>query len=215
MENNYKIFLQEVLSNTTLINETLTNSTKYMPEEYVWGVGIAVSVGFLVLSAILTLLIIACFIGKVNKVCLQNINSALISLAIGSLLGDSVIHIIPDIYGSHKHEESTTSSNSTDSNASKNTSNSDEANPNITSLMILVGFLAFYTIEKIYVISGCEHSHGGGDDHHHSDSHSHSHSHNHEDHCHSHADHSHNPDSMHIKKQNVYGKILIIFFMQI
>lgn len=176
-------------------NSTDHNETDHMlAENQVWGVGIAVAIGYLIFSFILTLCVVLCFRSKkINKTCLNFVISSLVSLAIGSLLGDAVVHIIPEIYGAHKHEE-------TDSeHAEHSEENHDAPNVNIVSLMILIGFFTFFTLEKVFLWTGCGHSHGSDDEH---DDHGHGHDHDHHDH----DDHSHQNH----KQENVqmeYGKI--------
>ena len=102
---------------------------------------------------------------------------ALIAFAVGSLLSDAVVHIIPDVYGvghadgesEHGHEEETSSS--------------AEPVTAITSLMILVGFVMFVMFERVLEHIGAPHSHGPADsphikaDGHHHHHHAHTHAH--------------------------------------
>jgi hypothetical protein len=74
-------------------------------------------------------------------------------MAIGSLVGDAVIHIIPDIF----HEQN-------------DIPEKERSNPHITSLLIVTGFIVFFTIEKVFMLSGIAHMHGmeeecDGDEH--------------------------------------------------
>ena len=110
---------------------------------------------------------------------------ALVAFAVGSLLSDAVVHIIPDVYGvghadsegEHGHEETS----------------SPKAEPitAITSLMILVGFVMFVMFERILEHIGAPHSHGPADSPHiKADGHNHHHHHDH----HHHAHHAHAHD---------------------
>ena len=87
---------------------------------------------------------------KVKKKCLDFINSSLISLAVGSLFGDAVIHIMPEIYATVLREENSTQ---------------PVKNNVIVSLMVVIGFLTFFIIEKIFLFTGLGHSHGTDTDH--------------------------------------------------
>lgn len=170
-------------SNSTGLNSQ--NSKNYLPADKVWGVGVATSIGYLVFSFLLTLCIVLCYNSKkTSKSCLSFITTSLIAMAVGSLLGDAVIHIMPNVYAN---------SNTTNTSA-------DQPNTNISCLMILVGFFTFFSLEKIFYIAGCGHSHGAQDD---EDT---EHKHSHDDHDHSnHVDHSHQSDE---KKNSInYGKI--------
>jgi zinc transporter ZupT len=121
-----------------------SNATNLISVEHVWGGGIGVTLGFLTLSLILTLLIVSCQKSKSSsKNCLSRLNSALISLAIGSLFGDTVIHIIPQLYGEKQEVPE-----------------DKRPNPHICSLLIVVGFVVFFTFEKLFVLLGVGHSHG-------------------------------------------------------
>jgi hypothetical protein len=177
-------FLQNVSAGFNNTNNT--NSTALMDEKFVWGVGIAVSLFYLLLSFTLNGFIILCFRNKkCDKSCLSLILSSLISLAVGSLIGDAVIHIIPDIYGGSDSEQN------------------DIPNPNLNSLMIILGFFSFFILGKIFVLTGCGHSHGDPDDEwndshevkqhdHNSDKFNKSHNgHEHDGHGHDHVHHSH------------------------
>lgn len=128
-----------------LQNSTSSNSTSnLLSDEHVWGAAIGVSLGLLVLSFILTLLVLCCEKSKrISKNFLNVINSALISLSIGSLFGDVIIHIVPDLFGEHKDLD-----------------DDNKPNPPIISLVIVIGFLTFFTIEKLFLSFGVTHSHG-------------------------------------------------------
>ncbi len=125
-----------ILENTpNSTNITIESSSQTLPEEYVWGSAIGVSIGFLLLSFILTSMIICCVKDRVDQKCLAALNSSLISMAIGSLVGDSVIHIIPDFF-----------------KESNDIPVEIRPNPHITSLVLVIGFIVFFTIEKIFLL---------------------------------------------------------------
>jgi hypothetical protein len=130
-----------------------TESTKLIFEKHVWGLGIATSIAFSLLSFTLTFFIVCCYKCKVKKTILVNIIFSLISLSIGSLFGDAVIHIMPEIFNpeSHDHGEEETES-----------THSEEELPDstITSALIVAGFLVFFLIEKAFTLGKCQHSHG-------------------------------------------------------
>jgi hypothetical protein len=175
-----------------ILNSTQSNTTSTPTEEIsnitdgqVWGIAIAISIFFALLSFVLTSFIVCCVKAGISKKFFEYLNAALISLAVGSLFGDAVIHIMPDIFGGEEEE----------SDPSK------KALPQITSLMVCLGFLTFFTIEKIFIMAGC-HTHSHGDDHGHGEEghdheqghgHDHGHDHGHKGHSHDdHAGHSHN-----------------------
>jgi hypothetical protein len=160
--------LENVLIYNNTTNSTDSNSTNLLEEKHVWGVGIATAIGYLIFSFLLTSCIVLCFRSKkINKSCLNFVISSLVSLAIGSLIGDASVHIIPEIFGAHKHDET------------ENHKEEDEPNPHIVSFMIIIGFFTFFSLEKIFLWSGCGHSHGH-DDH----ENEHEHGHGHDDHSH-------------------------------
>ena len=182
-----------------ITNSTTTNSTiTLMSEKHVWGSAIAVSIGLLLLSLILTLCIVLCHSKKVSRNCISLINMCLISLAVGSLVGDSVIHIIPAVFGSHESEEEHDHVEGGEEEAETTTNSKPDAR--VSSTMILVGFLSFFIIEKIFLASGCGHSHGDGEEDHDHEGHSHCEGHGHSDH--SHNDHKKTKEEI----QNQYGK---------
>jgi len=129
-----------------------TDSTKMILEKHVWGLGIATSIGFSILSFILTLLIVCCYKFKVKKGILVNIIFSLVSLSIGSLFGDAVIHIMPEIFNPESH----------DHGEEDHSELIEEELPNstVTSALIVTGFLIFFLIEKIFIFGKCHHSHG-------------------------------------------------------
>jgi hypothetical protein len=129
-----------------------TDSIKMILQKHVWGLGIATSIGFSILSFILTLLIVCCYRFKVKKGILINIIFSLVSLSIGSLFGDAVIHIMPEIFNPESH----------DHGEEEHGEMIEEELPNstVTSALIVTGFLVFFIIEKIFILGKCHHSHG-------------------------------------------------------
>jgi len=147
--------INNTLLNSTYLNETSTNST-LLDQKYVWPAAILTSFGFLFLSLIITYLIIILYKKNLSKNCLNVLNSILVSLAVGSLAGDALVHIIPDVFGSEEHSEEPSEEPSEKAN---------EKNPHICSLLIVIGFLAFFIIEKVLTNSAIMHSHGLEDIH--------------------------------------------------
>lgn len=123
------------------LNCTFSEPSKLIDANHVWIYGIATSIVFLFLSLVLTSFIVCCFKFKIKKAFLLNLIFALVSLAIGSLFGDSVIHILPEIFNPETEE--------------------DEESPNriITSGLIISGFLVFFFIEKIFTLTNSNHTH--------------------------------------------------------
>lgn len=136
--------LNKLVNETT--NLTLLNSTNLLPSDYVWGLGIATAFGYLAFSFLLALIVVS-YSKKVTQKKLNFMIASLIALAIGSLLGDAVIHIIPEVYGVEENEGAKKSKH-------------EKPNKNISSLMILLGFFLFFTLGKIFIFSGCGHTHG-------------------------------------------------------
>lgn len=149
--------VSNITNSTDIQNNTnFFDDSNLLQEKYVWGAAIGVSLGYLVLSLILTALILLCVTKKKSsKKCLSLIISVFLALAVGSLIGDSVVHIMPDVFGPK----------------SADVPLKDLPDSKISSLMILLGFFVFFILEKIFVLVGCGHSHGHDDE---DDEHSHS-----------------------------------------
>jgi len=145
--------------------ETSSLSTELTKSQR-WGFGLGASfiissLGFL-MSACLILILRS---KKLTAANLRYLILILVAFAVGALLGDAVVHIIPDIFSGEEGEDGD--------------EDSESAGPKsaITSLLILVGFGFFIFIEKLFEWSGVAHSHGPLDDSH---SHGHDHHHHHE-----------------------------------
>lgn len=133
------------------------DETGLIEENLVWGIGILVSLCLLILSVILTsgILFIQSKLKGKDK-CLKTIIVSLICLAIGSILGDVVIHILPQIFGGgHGHTDQ--------SDGEEEVSEESKINSLISSLLILIGFLVCFIAEKI-IISCTNHEHDHGID---------------------------------------------------
>jgi hypothetical protein len=157
--------IEHFSGNRSLTESTITNSSNLISKDHVWGVGIAVSIAFAILSLTLTSFIVCCYHFKVRKEILKGIIFSLISLSIGSLFGDAVIHIIPEIFVPHSEEH-----------AEEEIHEAEEEGPvsAVTSALIVVGFLVFFLIEKAFVLGNCSHNHSEDfefDDHHHKEDH--------------------------------------------
>ncbi len=144
---------------TSSLDTPMTKSQK-------WGYGLGASLvisslGFL-MSAVMILILKS---KRLSAPTLKYIIIFLVAFAVGALLGDAVIHIMPDIFSGEEEE------------------GVDGALPKsaLTSLFILVGFGFFILIEKMFEWSGVAHSHGPMDD-----VHDHGHGHGHGDHHHHH-----------------------------
>ena len=132
-----------------------------------WGFGLGASLvisslGFL-MSAVMIMILKS---KRLSAPTLKYIIIFLVAFAVGALLGDAVIHIMPDIFSGEEDE-------GVDGSPPKSA---------ITSLFILVGFGFFIFIEKLFEWSGVAHSHGPMDD-------VHDHGHGHGDHHHHHHHH--------------------------
>jgi hypothetical protein len=132
-----------------LINNTNTNITDILQgkdqinENLIWPLSLLASFGFLILSLTLTILVLK-FIKSKNQ--LKYLIAALIPLAVGALLGNSIFHIIPEIYQDVY---------------------SDKSNKPVTiyiSISIILGIVICYTIEKIFIWCGLGHSHTHNDE---------------------------------------------------
>jgi zinc transporter ZupT len=150
--------LESELVNSSLLNTTLINETHGFPEiakltyGEVWGITIAVSIFFALLSLILTSFIVCCVKAGVSKGFFEKLTCALISLAVGSLFGDAVIHILPEVLGNEEEGHG--------SSGEENKKGNEKLSV-ITSLMICLGFLTFLIIEKAFILAGC-HTHNEG-----------------------------------------------------
>jgi len=141
-----------------------------------WGFGIGASLiisslGFL-MSAIMLLILKS---KKLSSSALRYLILILVAFAIGALLGDVVVHILPECFGGHSHgaEE--------EEHEHEHEEEEEESTPKtaISSLLVLVGFGFFVVLEKVFEWSGIVHSHGPLDD-------GHCHGHKEEGHAHAH-----------------------------
>jgi len=131
--------------------QTTSSSSSPLTKSQRWGYGFGASLIISMLGFIMSgLMIIILKSKKISASTLRYIILFLVAFAVGALLGDAVVHIIPDVFGEELGEQ---------------------AKSAISSLMILVGFCTFVFIEKLFEWSGVAHSHGpdmceGHDDHH-------------------------------------------------
>ncbi len=111
--------------------------------DLVYPLAIGSSLGLMVVSLILTVIVL---LGFRSQKQLKFLIAALVPLAIGALLGNSFFHILPECY-----EEAYSDIPDTPSPAS-------------VSIVVLLGILVCYTIEKSFVWCGLGHSNTHNDD---------------------------------------------------
>ena len=143
-----------------------------------WGFGIGASLiisslGFLC-SAVMLLILKS---KKLSSSALKYLILVLVAFAIGALLGDVVVHILPECFGGHSHGAEEESHDEHEHEEEEEESTPKTA---ISSLLVLVGFGFFVVLEKVFEWSGIVHSHGPMDD-------GHCHGHGHKEETHSHA----------------------------
>ena len=133
------------INNNTFANSTEINliNKDQIDENLVWPLALLASFGLLILSLLLTIIVLTFFKSK-NQ--LKYLIASLIPLAVGALLGNSIFHIIPEIYEDVY---------------------SDKKNKQYTiyiSISIISGIFICYTIEKIFIWCGLGHSHTHNDE---------------------------------------------------
>ena len=104
-----------------------------------WGFGILAGIAQSVMGILAALLVVALrqCISKANFKALLNV---LYALGCGAMVGDSMIHILPEAY------------------------KSDEVNSNIVSLIFILAVCCFIIIERLFVVCGISHTHWAGGD---------------------------------------------------
>jgi len=135
-----------------------------------WAYGILSSLGVSCLGFILALILSVFLRGKrISKELIQKVSNVMIAFAIGALIGDTFIHIIPEIFGAHHHgeEDHVHEEEETEEEESK-------PDPRLTSLFMLIGILVFTVVDKL---AGHNHSHVHPDPHCHNKAHHHLHQH--------------------------------------
>jgi Predicted divalent heavy-metal cations transporter len=131
-----------------------------------WLYGILSSIAVSLLGIVMTLVLVCILRAKkISKSELDRLCDIMIAFAIGALLGDAFIHILPEIFGAHDHSHG---------EEDHEKEESAKPDPRITSLMLLLGILFFILFDKVV---GHAHSHEHPHDH--SKAHSHSHQHKH------------------------------------
>ena len=76
----------------------------------------------------------------ISKANFKAVLNVLYALGCGAMVGDSVIHILPEAY------------------------KSDEVNSNIVSLIFISAIVVFIIIERLFVLCGISHTHWAGGD---------------------------------------------------
>ena len=91
-----------------------------------------------------------------NKDNLHTPLKILIAFAVGSLLGDAFLHLIPHSF--HSEEEPTNHDHELEDQATETEHDHDPYAELLVSIMLVIGFFVFYLIEKIMflIISNTE-----------------------------------------------------------
>ena len=84
----------------------------------------------------------------------------MIAFAIGSLLGDSLFHLIPHAYGIHDHG----GHDDEDSHHHHSHDEGDKLAPKLVATGVICGIMLFFFIEKVITFFGITHSHGDTDE---------------------------------------------------
>jgi zinc transporter ZupT len=114
-----------------------------------WGFGILAGAGLSivgVLAAILIVCIRTCMSEEKFKIMIN----LLYALGCGAMVGDAMVHILPEAY------------------------QSDETNSNYVSLVFIASVCMFIIIERLFVFFGIAHKHWGDETHDHCKEHEHS-----------------------------------------
>jgi zinc transporter 7 len=103
---------------------------------------------------------------KKTKINFTPIIKILISFASGALIGDALVHLIPESFGAHAHDEETAHAEEETGHEGHDHGEEEEvhvdetkADTKIISLMIVCGMLAFFIIERLMHMYGVPHSH--------------------------------------------------------
>eukprot|EP01125_Pyxidicula_operculata_P021987 TRINITY_DN8810_c0_g1_i1.p1 TRINITY_DN8810_c0_g1~~TRINITY_DN8810_c0_g1_i1.p1 ORF type:complete len:436 (-),score=67.56 TRINITY_DN8810_c0_g1_i1:25-1305(-) len=117
-----------------------------------WGYGFLASVLVTLVSVVGVVLIPT----KMFKI-FPNVMEWLVSFAAGTLIGDAMLHLLPDMYGVHSHGVSSSTPDSHDHAVETPLTILADIGP---SLVVCFTILGFYLLEKFVIkITGHEHSH--------------------------------------------------------
>jgi uncharacterized membrane-anchored protein YitT (DUF2179 family) len=120
-------------------NETYStngsNENDLMDSKHIVGTAMGVSVGIIILTYLITLVVYWLLIKfNTSKEGMNRLILCLISMAVGALLGDAVLNLIPEIFSTH-----------IDSNGKKR----NKGDPIISSTIIISSYLAYFILEKV------------------------------------------------------------------
>lgn len=127
-----RIILENVANDTS---DTVISENNLLKQEHVNGIAIGVSFGIIIFTFLITLVVYWLLIKfNASREGMNRLILCLISMAVGALLGDSVLNLIPEIYSTHY-----------DSYGVKR----DKGDPTVSSTIIISSYLAYFILEKI------------------------------------------------------------------
>ncbi|XP_033625319.1 zinc transporter ZIP10-like [Asterias rubens] len=115
---------------------------------HIWGYGIA-AITLISLTSIMCILIVPCMQRFPNGY--HRLISVLVAMAVGTLSGDALMHLIPHSLGIHVHDDTSTVSSDDDDHSHEAIENEKEHALNAVwkGFFVLVGIFSFFIIEQL------------------------------------------------------------------
>jgi len=149
------------ISNNSVAGQNITNSTDFSEINLIsisnsWLGGILSAFGLYVLSVGLTFIVLISHKKTKNTNKQNSFIYFLIALSIGTLIGDAIIHLLPECYGLEEEENESESPKT----------EILKPNKELVSFFIILGFIIIYVFEKLLLMCDIGHSHGVEDHEH-------------------------------------------------
>jgi hypothetical protein len=120
----------------TIAVQAQTDPQKDISDAEAWGYGILAGAGLSILGVLAAILIVS-LKSCISEEKFKTMINMLYGLGCGAMVGDAMVHILPDAY------------------------QSEVTNPNYVSLVFISAVVMFIIIERIFVCAGIVHQHWG------------------------------------------------------
>ena len=125
-----------IISSNSSNKSNFSNRSMLKPE-HITGVALGVSFGIIFFTFLTTMVVYWLLIRlKTSKETMNRLILCLLSLAVGAILGDTVLNLIPDIFSDHYNGE-----------VKRN-----KGDAIISSTIVISAYLAYFILEKIMVL---------------------------------------------------------------